>query len=1040
MPAQVWAQSPIIISEPNSSVGNEFVSGQVIVGLKQHDANFDNEVKRNGGQSIGKILPLNALLINVPDNAEDAFIKAIKTNPNVKFASKNHIVTTTAFIPNDPYWVYQWDMRIIKADEVWTTQLGSTDVVVAVVDTGIDYNHDDLSGRVILGPDYANGDNDPKDGNGHGTHVAGTIGAATNDGIGVTGLAQVKLLAVKVLNDKGAGSDWSVAQGITYSADNGADIINLSLGCLLCSLPLTESAVNYAYSKGSLIVAAAGNDGTAAKFNPASFANVVAVSATTKDDTLASYSNFGNWIELSAPGGDTVGGSFLETYVLSTYKRNGYAFSVGTSMASPHVAGVAALVLSQNPSLTNVDLRTHLQNTADDLGSAGFDPLFGNGRVNALTAVTTISEPSPNHPPVANTGGPYSGTEDVTISFDGSGSSDPDGDPLTYSWDFGDGTSGSGVNPLYSYSSGGTFTVSLTVSDGRGGSNSDTTTATITEVNDQPTANAGLDQSVNEGDTVTLDGTASSDPDGTITTYTWTQTAGTLVTLDTTIPAQPTFTASSVGPTGETLTFSLVVTDDGGADSAADTVNINVADINLIPTANAGLDQNGNEGDSFTFDGSGSSDPDGSIVSYDWDFGDGSTGTGITTVHVYADNGIYIVTLIVTDNIGATATDAAIISVSNVAPVANANGPYSGNEGSLVTFSGSVTDPGTKDTHTFAWDFGDSSTGTGKTITHVFSDNGLYTITLTVTDKDGGTGSTTTTADILNVPPTANVGGPYTGTAGFPITFSGSATDPGVDVLTYEWDFEYDGITFTVDVSGADLSSPSHTYSTDGTNTVALRVTDDDGASSTVDAINVTVLDVNQTPTADAGIDQSVNELVLVTLDGSASSDPDGTVDAFAWTQTVGTLVTLTGATTANPTFTAPSVGPAGEVLTFSLVVTDNAGAASLADTVDITVNEVVAAISVTSISPNFVNVGNAVIVTISGSGYVSGASVSLSGGAGPTPKVSNVVVVDDTTITATITTKNGGPPRERYWDVMVTNLDGSNYTLIDGFIVIATK
>ena len=674
---QTLAQGLIILSDISDNPENNFVPGQIIVGLKNDPAGVESDIKSKGGKILEENDKLNALLVKVPNKAEDAFLEAIKNNPNVTFAVKNHVVKKTAFTPNDPYWTYQWDMKIIKAHEAWSTQLGSTDVIVAVVDTGVDYNHSDLAGRVILGPDYAYGDNDPMDGDGHGTHVAGTVGATTNNGVGVAGLAQVKILAIKVLNDFGSGSDWSVSLGITY-AENNADIINLSLGCGCTAgdLPLTKAALDSAYSKDVLIVAAAGNSGSSGPHYPSDDPNVISVSATTKDDTLASYSNRGNSIELSAPGGDTQGGSYWETYVLSTYKGNSYAFSVGTSMASPHVAGVAALVLSQNPNLSNVELRTHLQNTADDLGSTGLDPLYGYGRVNAQTAVTTILSPPPmpNNPPTADANGPYSGTEDLAIAFDGSGSSDPDGDALTYSWDFGDSSTGTGVTPSHTYGWGDTFTVTLTISDGSD-SDSTTSTVTVTEVNDVPAANAN-------------------------------------------------------GPYSGT--------------------------VNKV----------------ITFDGSGSSDPD------------------------------------------------------------NLDGTTSNDQ-----------------TLTYSWSFGDG----------------------------------------------------------------GSAT----------------------------VVNPSHTYTTTGTFTVTLVVN-------------------------------------------------DGVVDS----------ISITTATISEP---SPDV-------------------------------------SVSSISPDTVQPGGSVDVTISGSGFVTGASVSLSGGKGPTPSVSNVVVVDGDTITATITTKTGGPPRDRSWDVTVTSPDGSSDTLVDGFTVTVTS
>jgi len=410
LPQSTLAEGPIILSDISNNSENNFVPGQIIVGLKNGPSSVESDIKFKGGKILEANDKLNALLVKVPNKAEDAFLEAMKNNPNVTFVVKNHVVTKSSIIPNDPYWGDQWNMKIIKAHEAWSTKLGSTSVIVAVIDTGVDYNHSDLISRVVQGYDFAYDDDDPMDGDGHGTHVAGTIGATTNNGIGVAGLAQVNILPVKVLDDNGSGSDWSVSEGIIF-AESRSDIINLSLGCACTEndLPLTKLALASAYLKNVLIVAAAGNSGSSGPHYPSDDPNVISVSATTKDDKLASYSNYGNSIELSAPGGDTKGGPYWKTYVLSTYKGDSYAYSVGTSMASPHVAGVAALVLSQYPNLSNIELRTHLQNTADDLGSAGLDTLYGYGRVNAQTAVTTIPVNDNTPPPTL---------ESITISPD----------------------------------------------------------------------------------------------------------------------------------------------------------------------------------------------------------------------------------------------------------------------------------------------------------------------------------------------------------------------------------------------------------------------------------------------------------------------------------------------------------------------------------------------------------------------------------------------------------------------------------------------
>lgn len=282
----------------------------------------------------------------------------------------------TQFIPNDPFWSTQWGPQRIEADWAWNTTMGNSSVLVSVVDTGIDYTHEDLAANYIdLGYDWVNMDDDPMDDNGHGTHVAGIIAAVLNNSIGIAGLAQVRVMAEKVLTSWGVGyPDW-IANGIINATDAGADIISMSLGGYFDS-ELIHEAVQYAYDAGVLVIAAAGNEDTNAKLYPAGYDEVVAVAATDQLDNKAWFSNWGEWIELAAPG--------VEIYSTVPW---GYEAASGTSMACPHVAGVAALIWSQYPNRTRDWVRLWLRYTADDLGEEGFDQYFGYGRTNARKAV-----------------------------------------------------------------------------------------------------------------------------------------------------------------------------------------------------------------------------------------------------------------------------------------------------------------------------------------------------------------------------------------------------------------------------------------------------------------------------------------------------------------------------------------------------------------------------------------------------------------------------------------------------------------------------
>ena len=281
--------------------------------------------------------------------------------------------------------VVDWGVSRIGADKVWSIGSG-TGVKIAIIDTGVQKDHPDLVSNIITGYDFVNNDSDANDDNGHGTHVAG-IAAATLNQAGVVGVSNTsKILPIKVLNAQGYGYLSDVAKGIYFAADNGARIINLSLGSSTDSLTLRD-AVNYASNKGVLIAAAAGNDSGAPCSYPASYSNVICVVATDSRNMLASFSNIGG--ELAAPG----------VYNYSTYIGSSYRYLSGTSMATPHVAGASALLFSICPTCTSTQIRELLRDSAVDLGEVGKDILFGYGLVDLTSAVSQLNseeeEPTP---------------------------------------------------------------------------------------------------------------------------------------------------------------------------------------------------------------------------------------------------------------------------------------------------------------------------------------------------------------------------------------------------------------------------------------------------------------------------------------------------------------------------------------------------------------------------------------------------------------------------------------------------------------------
>ena len=311
-----------------------------------------------------------------------------------------------ASAPTDPLWdAWQADMRLIGMPDAWPTTTGSSDVVVAILDTGYEQSHEDLEAVPIVHQyNSRSGGTGITDGYGHGTHVAGTIAASTDNGLGVASMAPgVTLMPVKVLDADGQGYWSDFLEGVDWAVDHHADVINMSLGSGLSSQQIAawQPTFTKAWQAGTMVIAAAGNNNNSTSFYPASFSHVVSVSATTNSDTKASFSNFGPAVDLSAPG----------VSVASTFKDNAYWGMSGTSMATPHVAGLAALILSVHPDFTVAEVETALKATALDLGAPGRDNTFGYGRIRAPEALAWV--PPDTTAPVATLAGPIAGQDDV---------------------------------------------------------------------------------------------------------------------------------------------------------------------------------------------------------------------------------------------------------------------------------------------------------------------------------------------------------------------------------------------------------------------------------------------------------------------------------------------------------------------------------------------------------------------------------------------------------------------------------------------------
>ncbi len=592
--------------------GDEYVQGEFIVKFKPDvGKNEIAEINSKNGASIKRASP-HFMMMNVPQGRTvSQMVESYSRNPNVEYAEANYIAHTH-MTPNDPSYGLQWhldtsedDLTLhgangggINIEPAWDIATG-TGVIVAVIDTGVAYEDytettynpagkprqvityaqaPDLANTdFVAGYDFVNNDEHPNDDEGHGTHVAGTIAQSTNNVIGVAGVAfDSSIMPIKVLDKSGSGThDW-IAYGIYYAADNGAQVISMSLGGTSPSSTL-ENALAYAHGKGVTIVCSAGNGGAGALPSyPAAYDDYcIAVGATRYDETVSYYSTTGDYVDIAAPGGDVTvdqneddygDGVLQQTHNGIDYTTFSYYFYQGTSMAAPHVSGVAALLISNG--VTGPDnIRDAMESTAEDKGLMGWDSGYGYGIVDAYAALQFTQGPA------------------------------------------------------------------------------------------APIANAGLDQTLNDADnnteeTVTLDASASYDPDGSIVTYEWKE--GETV-LGNTEVIDHNF---NVGM----HTVTLTVTDNATLTNTDDVII--TVEANQAPIANAGPDQTVLVNENVIFDGSGSSDLGGIIVSYEWNLGDGTTATGQTVDSNYSTAGNYTVTLTVTDNGGAIDSDTTVVTVT----------------------------------------------------------------------------------------------------------------------------------------------------------------------------------------------------------------------------------------------------------------------------------------------------------------------------------------------------------------------------------------
>jgi hypothetical protein len=351
--------------------------GQILVqpraGLPEVE--IEKILHQAGGKAIGRLRNLGIHIVQVAPQSEDAVARSLSRNPHIKFAEKDMLVEPTEYIPNDPQYEQAWHLPKVLAPLAW--ELASAQgITIAILDSGVNTTHLDLASQAVPGWNSVSGNTETADINGHGTKVAGAAAAATDNGIGIASIGfGANIMPVRITNRSDGYAYWSdIARGLTWAADNGADVANISYSATNSSS--ISSAAQYMRNKNGVVVVAAGNDGTNPGWsdNPA----MISVSATTSSDNKASWSNYGSYIDVAAPGAG----------IRTTTNGGGYGAVSGTSFASPVAAGLVALIMGANPNLTPDEIENILEVSADDLVTGSdWHAYYGHGRINAAAAV-----------------------------------------------------------------------------------------------------------------------------------------------------------------------------------------------------------------------------------------------------------------------------------------------------------------------------------------------------------------------------------------------------------------------------------------------------------------------------------------------------------------------------------------------------------------------------------------------------------------------------------------------------------------------------
>lgn len=386
---------------PGSGSEDRFVPGEILVCIRVAvESSEIDGIRAQFGARYSRTLYRSSIeKWIVPVGSEEVLSGLLAKEESIIWAEPNYRVHALTTTPDDPGFGTQWGHAQIASTSAWGHTTGSAEIVIAVIDSGIDGGHPDLASKVVPGYDFVDDDADPTDLHGHGTNVAGIAAAVTNNTVGMAGTSWgAMVMPVRVLDEDGSGTAEGVVDGITWAATHGAHILNLSLGGSSYS-QAQQDAVNAAHAAGHLVIAAMGNWRASGNptFYPAACDNVMAVAATNSNNGYSWFSQFGPHCDISAPGGDMAYlhdpegiYSTLPTYIC-TVTNEGYFLNYdrmqGTSQAAPFVAGLAALVMSVAPNLGPDQVQGLIENAADDLGPAGWDRDYGWGRINAEAAI-----------------------------------------------------------------------------------------------------------------------------------------------------------------------------------------------------------------------------------------------------------------------------------------------------------------------------------------------------------------------------------------------------------------------------------------------------------------------------------------------------------------------------------------------------------------------------------------------------------------------------------------------------------------------------